>query len=334
MAVTIKDVALHAQVSRSAVSRTFTDGASVSDKMRKKVEKSSDLLGYRPNLLARSLTTNRTKLIGLISNNYKNPFFFEIFDLFTRGLQDIGLRPLLVNLTNDEDPKACAELLAQYSVDAVIFMGSELHAGFSTAIRQKDIPVVHSFGRPADDVQVHTISVDDKQCGQVAAQTLLKLGYKSVGFIGGGSTMQVINDRLIGFETEIAKHPDIKFCKHFAGTHSFVAGRNTMQKILEKPHADAYFFSDDILSIGAISAIQDAGLSVPNDIGVIGMNNMEMAGWNNISLTTIHQPTAQIVSSTIELVEAIMEDQERHPETRLFSCMLVERSTLRSNPKN
>lgn len=192
MAATIKDVALHAQVSRSAVSRTFTDGASVSDKMRKKVEKSAQILGYSPNLLARSLTTRRTKLIGLISNNYKNPYFFEIFDLFTRYLQDIGLRPLLVNLSNDEDPKISAELLTQYSVDAVIFMGSELHAGFSKAIRDKGIPVVHSFGRPADDSQVHTIGVDDIQCGQVAAQTLIEYGYGSVGYVGGSAQLQVI----------------------------------------------------------------------------------------------------------------------------------------------
>lgn len=331
MAATIKDVALHAQVSRSAVSRTFTDGASVSSKMRKKVEKSAELLGYRPNLLARSLTTRRTKLIGLISNNYKNPYFLEIFDLFTRGLQDVGLRPLLVNLTNDEDPKIAAELLLQYSVDGVIFAGSELHAGFSNAIRESEIPVVHSFGHPQGGFEVHTVSVDDKQCGQVAAQTLIERGYKSVGYIGGSSTMMVINDRLEGFKDEIAKHPDIKLNISFAGTHSYIAGRDEMNRLLKTSHAEAYFCSDDVLSIGAISAIEEAGLCVPRDIGIIGMNNMEISGWDNINLTTIHQPTAQIVSSTIELVEAILEDDKRHPETRLFSCKLIDRGTLQSN---
>ena len=98
---TLKDVAERAGVSRSAVSRTFTDGASVSDKMRRKVEKAARELGYSPNALASSLTTGRTKLIGLISNNFHNPIFLEVFDLFTRGLQDRGLRPLLVNLTDE-----------------------------------------------------------------------------------------------------------------------------------------------------------------------------------------------------------------------------------------
>jgi DNA-binding LacI/PurR family transcriptional regulator len=86
-------------VSRSAVSRTFTSGASVSGKTRAKVEKAAAELGYSPNALASSLTTGRTKLIGLISNNFHNPLFLEVFDLFTRGLQERGLRPLLVNLS-------------------------------------------------------------------------------------------------------------------------------------------------------------------------------------------------------------------------------------------
>ncbi len=100
MPVTLKDVAERAGVSRSAVSRTFTDGASVSTTMRRKVEKAARELGYSPNALASSLTTGRTKLIGLVSNNFLNPIFLQVFDLFTRGLQDRGLRPLLVNPSN------------------------------------------------------------------------------------------------------------------------------------------------------------------------------------------------------------------------------------------
>ncbi|MEO1420127.1 MAG: LacI family DNA-binding transcriptional regulator, partial [Pseudomonadota bacterium] len=117
MATTLKDVAEKAGVSRSAVSRTFTEGASVSEKTRKKVERAADELGYRPNALASSLTTGRTKLIGLISNNFHNPIFLEVFDRFTRGLQDRGLRPLLVNLTHETDPENSVRLLRQYSVD-------------------------------------------------------------------------------------------------------------------------------------------------------------------------------------------------------------------------
>lgn len=332
MAVTINDVAIHAKVSKSAVSRTFTDGASVSTKMRNKVERSAEILGYRPNILASSLTTNRTKLIGLITNNYKNPYFMELFDLFTRGLQAVGLKPLLVNLSDATDPKESAELLLQYCVDAVIFVGSEPYPGFSKAIRDANIPVIHSFGRVAGNTQVHTVNCDDKQCGMLAAQSLITKGYKSVGFIGGSSKMQVITDRLDGFKQELAKHQEIKLTISFAGAHSYEAGNKEMNRLLQKPHAEAYFCSDDILCIGAMSAIEKAGLSVPNDIGIIGMNDMDMAGWSNINLTTINQPTNQIVSSTIELTQAILENLDRYPETRLFSSTVVERGTLKNVP--
>jgi DNA-binding LacI/PurR family transcriptional regulator len=94
MAITLKDVAMRAGVSPAAVSRTFTVGASVSAKTRAKVEKAAVELGYSPNMLARSLTTRRTQLVGLVSNNFHNPVFLQIFDLFTRVIQERGLRPL------------------------------------------------------------------------------------------------------------------------------------------------------------------------------------------------------------------------------------------------
>jgi DNA-binding LacI/PurR family transcriptional regulator len=126
MAVTLKEVAMRAGVYNSAVSRTFTEGASVSSKTRAKVEAAALALGYAPNALASSLTTGRTKLIGLIANNFHNPLILEVFDLFTRGLQNRGLRPLLVNMSGATDPAASLRMLRQYSVDGVIVASSTL----------------------------------------------------------------------------------------------------------------------------------------------------------------------------------------------------------------
>ncbi|HCI07896.1 MAG TPA: transcriptional regulator, partial [Sulfitobacter sp.] len=117
-----------------------------SPKTRKKVEKAAKELGYSPNALASSLTTGRTKLIGLISNNFHNPLFLEVFDLFTRRLQEKGLRPLLVNLTDETDPENSLRMLKQYSVDGVIVASSTLSPEFAKAFHDAKIPVVHSFG--------------------------------------------------------------------------------------------------------------------------------------------------------------------------------------------
>lgn len=329
MAITLKEVAMRAGVSRSAVSRTFTDGASVSAKMRKKVEKAARELGYHPNALASSLTTGRTKLIGLVSNNFHNPIFLEVFDLFTRGLQDRGLRPLLVNLTDETDPENSIRMLRQYSVDGVVVASSTLPPTFAKSFRDAGVPVVHSFGRYSSSPQVHVVGIDNVECGRMAARTLVARGYRRLAFMGGPHTATSTQDRLAGFLSEMALHPEIEVSHSFAEAYSFNAGRREMLRLLADTPAEAYFCGDDVLSIGALSAIADSGLTVPGDIGIIGLNDMEMAGWENINLTTIHQPIRQIVISSIELMVAMLDEPDRYPEARIFPCSVVERGTLR-----
>ncbi len=333
MAVTLKDVAERAGVSRSAVSRTFTEGASVSPKTRRKVEKAADELGYRPNALASSLTTGRTKLIGLVSNNFHNPIFLEVFDRFTRGLQERGLRPLLVNLTDETDPEGSLNLLRQYSVDGVIVASSTLPPDFSRAFRNAGIPVVHSFGRQSSTPQVHVVGIDNAECGRMAVRSLAARGYHRIAFLGGPEAATSTQDRLRGFLDEAGRTPEITFSHSFAEAYSFEAGRAEMLRLLDSgSEAEAYFCGDDVLSIGALSAVRGHGLSVPEDIGIIGLNDMEMARWENIDLTTIRQPIPEIIESSIELVVAMLEDPGRFPEARLFPCRIVERGTLRAVP--
>lgn len=329
MSVTLKDVALRAGVSRSAVSRAFTDGASVSESMRRKVEKAAAELGYTPNALASSLTTGRTRLIGLVSNNFHNPIFLEVFDLFTRGLQERGLRPLLVNLSDETDPANSVRMLRQYSVDGVVVASSTLTPAFSQAFRDAKMPVVHSFGRHTSSPQVHVVGIDNVECGRIAARELIARGYKNVAFLGGPELATSTQDRYQGFVSELAMHPEITCSHSFADDYSFNAGRTEMSRLLHKPSAEAYFCGDDVLSIGALSAASEAGLVVPDDVGILGLNDMEMAGWENIALTTIRQPIGQIISSSIELIVAMLDDPDKFPEARLFPSSVVERATLK-----
>lgn len=329
MAITLKDVAERAGVSRSAVSRTFTEGASVSLQTRRKVERAAEELGYRPNALASSLTTGRTKLIGLISNNFHNPVFLEVFDLFTRGLQERGLRPLLVNLSGETDPSASVRLVRQYSVDGVIVASSTLPPAFSKAFRDAGVPVVHSFGRVATDTEVHVVGIDNIECGRIAARALLARGHRRIGFLGGPEGATSTQDRLTGFAEVVGSHPDVAMSVSFARAYSFDAGRVEMTKLLMTDPAEAYFCGDDVLSIGALSAVRSAGLRVPEDIGLMGLNDMEMARWENIDLTTIRQPIGEIIASSIDLVVAMLDNPGRYPEARLFPCRLIERGTLR-----
>ena len=327
MAITLREVAARAGVSRAAVSRTFTEGASVSARTRAKVLEAASVLGYSPNMLARSLTTRRTQLVGLVSNNFHNPVFLQIFDLFTRALQDRGLRPLLVNLSDETDPARSVQLLRQYSVDGVIVASSHLPDGFSGAFRAAGLSVVHAFGRASLVPDVDVVAIDNIGAGRMAAETLAARGYRRVGFLGGPERASTTIDRLQGFSAAAAQL-GLEVTASFAGAYSFEAGRAAMQG-LQGPRHEAWFCADDVLSIGALSALQDAGLRVPEDIGIIGLNDMEMAGWANIGLTTIHQPFAAIVDASVDLITGSFKDPGRLPEVRLFPCHIVERRTLR-----
>ena len=329
MAITLKEVAERAGVSRSAVSRVFTPGASVSSKMRERVEKAAADLGYHPNALASSLTTGRTKMIGLVSNNFHNPFFLEVFDLFTRGLQERGLRPLLVNLTDQTDPQNTIRMLRAYSVDGVIVASSTLPPGFSRAFLDANIPVVHSFGRHVQQPHVDIVGIDNIECGRIAARELLMRGYRSVAFMGGPEEATSTQDRLAGFLEILIGQAGVNVSYSFADDYTFDAGRAQMQVLLREDPAEAYFCGDDVLSIGALSAIADAKLSVPDDIGIIGLNDMEMARWENINLTTIHQPIKEIIETSIEQVTSALEAPQREPQACIFPCRVIERGTLR-----
>ena len=173
------------------------------------------------------------------------------------------------------------------------------------------------------------VGIDNVECGRMAARTLIARGYKHVGFLGGPREATSTIDRRKGFDEVLSVTNGIKTTESFATAYSFDAGRAEMLDLLKTTPAEAYFCGDDVLSIGALSAIADKGLTVPGDIGIIGLNDMDMARWENINLTTIRQPIRQIIDSSVELVVAMLNKPERPPEGRFFACEIVERGTLR-----
>ncbi|MFN0116641.1 MAG: LacI family DNA-binding transcriptional regulator [Paracoccaceae bacterium] len=334
MAVTLREVALRAGVSRSAVSRAFTPGAPVSERTRARVAAAAAELGYNPSALASALTTGRTKLIGLISDNFRNPALLEVFDRFTKGLQDREFRPLLVNLSGSMDRDAAIRLLRRYSVDGVIVASSTLPPDFARGFWDAGLPVVHCFGRSeSEEGAPHLVGVDNRAAGRLAARTLIVRGYRRIGFLGGPGSATSTQDRLAGFRHEARRHAGVGAAESFAASYTFAAGRSEMRRLLASgAPAEAYFCGDDILSIGAMSALRECGFTVPGHVGVLGMNDMEMAGWAGIELTTIRQPVAAIIDTSIEMIVAAIRNPGLLPQVRRFDCALVERGTLRPLP--
>lgn len=326
--VTLGDVAELAGVSRSAVSRTFTPGASVSDAMRSRIMQAADRLGYRPNILARSLTTGQTGLVGLVANNFQNPAYLKIFDRFTQQLQRKGLRPLLINLTDETNPKRSLDLLMQYQVDAVLIATSTLPVEFVSAFANAGLPVVHAFGQDSEGLYP-VVSIDNVRAGEQAAIRLLASGYRSLGFIGGPENSTSTQDRLAGFMKVVNDEKGVQFEVHYASDYTFDAGFIAMTNLLERPPLRGYFCGDDVISIGVMSALNQAGFSVPHDVGLIGFNDIDMAGWGNVRLTTIAQPFEALIDLSVELLEQMLHsDVPVQPTSQFLTCDVIERDTL------
>ncbi len=327
--VTAREVAERAGVSISAVSRAFTNGASVAPATRSRILKAAQALGYQPNVMARSLMTGRTELIGLVSNNFDNPAFMEIFDLFTRGLQDHGLRPLLANLSDNSDPEKAITMLRQYNVDGVIVASSTVSPTFIEGCLKANIPLVHAFGKTTGQQSMHVVGADNAQGGKLAAQIMLDHGYRHIAFLGGPRSASSTADRLRGFRAGLKDNGHGPVIEVFADSYSHANGRQLMQKLLAHSKVEAVFCGDDILAMGALDACKEAGCSVPQDMGILGFNDIAMASWAAYDLSTIRQPIAEIIVAAVELSIKLVADHHMPRQARLFVCEPVLRRTLR-----
>jgi DNA-binding LacI/PurR family transcriptional regulator len=327
--VTAKDVAKLAGVSVSAVSRTFTEGASASLRTRDKVQAAARHLGYQPNLLARGLMTGRTELVGLVSNNFDNPAYMEIFNLFTLGLQHYGFKPLLINFSGKEDSAKALTTLRQYDVDAIIVASSTMPKDFIEGYVGLNIPVIQAFGHSGQKGQLESVAADNRAGGQLAADVLAERGYRRIAFLGGPRHASSTRDRLSGFRAGLKAKGIPLVEERFGNAYSHAVGQELMRDLLAQPVIDAVFCGDDVIAIGALDACREAGIDVPNALGLIGFNDIAMASWPAYRLTTIRQPIGEIILAAVERAIHLIAEPNAQKQNRIFPCEIVIRQTLR-----
>lgn len=318
-----------AGVSISAVSRTFTEGASVSAGMRARVEAAADALGFRPNHAARSLVTGRTELIGLVSNHFANPAFLDVFDHFTRQLQTRGLRPLLANLAERGGADAALEMMLKYNVDAVLIATSAPPTGFAERCVAAGLPVMHLFGRSGGDGSVPVVTVDNAAAGARVGDLMLSRGLRYLAFLGAARSDAASRDRCRGFERALRRQATPLLARHFAGDYSHECGRRGMHALLDaSPQIDGVFCGDDIIALGALDACRERGVAVPGDIGIVGFDDMPLAAWAGYRLTTVRQPIAGMIEHAIERIAAWLADPDQVPTSAIFASEIIERDSL------
>jgi DNA-binding LacI/PurR family transcriptional regulator len=327
--ITRKEVAERAGVSVAVVSYVVNDGPRpVSPETRRRVERAIDELGYYPNELARSLSRQQTAIIGLIIPSLLNPVYAEIADSLTRYCATEGYRVILGSSGRHHQTEVeFAKSLRAKRVDGVIMIPSESPEEILEPLQQAHIPtVVLEHELP----NTHCIAINDLQGGQLATQHLLSLGHRRIGIIRRKPTTALSRMRYVAFQdmlqaANIPLDPNLVI-ESEAGQAS---GYDSMQKLLALPQpATAVFAHNDVLAMGAISAIYQAGLTVPNDMSIVGYDDTINAAYLNPPLTTIKLPIAEMGHTAgKKILDLIKNGGSFSPGTTMLPVELIIRAS-------
>ena len=317
--VTIKEVAEKAGVSITTVSHVVNETRYVSDELTEKVFEAMRDLNYRPNIVARSLRSGQTKTIGLILPDISNPFFAD----FSRKIEDkgftFGYNVILCNADeDDEKQQRYIDVLLSKQVDGLIFFSTSGMEQIHHFLQRYDIPVVVTDREP-EGFNSDIVLIDNRLGGYQAAEYLLSLGHRRIGCISGPSLIRPSAQRVNGFRAALQEAGvDVDEELIRMGTFRFESGEAEMKYLMNLPDPPtAVFTCNDVMALGAMKAIQSAGLQVPEDFSVVGFDNSPLSKMVYPQLTTIAQPIKEMADLTVELlVEKIhlKENQKRNKQ--------------------
>lgn len=330
---TAQEVADLAKVSQSAVSRTFTPGASVSEETRHRVLIAAKALGYRPNALARSLITRRSQIIALVMSYLENQFYPLVIEKLSQKLQKQGYHVLMFISDSDETDGVLDEIL-QYQIDGIVMASTMLSPDLARQCADVGVPVVlfnrvpdlSAFGR-------HTtcsVTSDNYRGGMLAAEMLLARGHQRIAFLAGLEKSSTNLERERGFNDALTA-ANASVYRRAIGHYSFEEAKAATRALFKGrgKAPDAVFVANDHMAFAAMDVIrQELGLRVPQDVSVIGFDDVPQAAWGAYRLTTVVQSVEKMVEATVDLLHEQMQD-DAHPRNVVIPCEVVERDTVR-----
>lgn len=329
---TIRDVASKAEVSIATVSRVVNSNRPVHPDIRERVLKAVEELDYRPNYLARGLRQRTTCMIGMIIPDNSNPFYAEV----ARAIEDAGFAAgYSVILCNSdlsyEKQQAYLDVLLSHKVDGVIFIDIEnvIPKGLER-IQAEHTPFIH-LNTDTFISTVDQIMVDNHHGGYLAGQYLLRLNHRHIGCINFSKSYAHESSRIVGFRQALAEGGiELTAEDLAAGNGRYEDGYKAMQELLHRlPDLTAVFVFNDLMALGAMNAIRAQGLRVPEDISVIGFDNIFYASAFEPGLTTIAQPIVAIGQECITQLLERIHLPEKPPTHIKLPVELIERSSCR-----
>jgi LacI family transcriptional regulator len=331
---TMQDVADLAKVSKTTVSHVLNETRPVSEEKRKRVLSAIKELRYQPNILARSLRKRETGTIGLIVPNNANPFYAEVSMGVESLCFDEGYNVILCNSNRDlEKEIAYTELLINKRVDGILFVGAWAgeHTQHLDKIFQQGIPLA-VVDRFVPDLDIDSIRTDNHLGGWLATSHLIGLGHKRISCIGGTPEFTPNAERIMGFQKAMCDAGiDIDEDLIVRMNFQFEDGLKAAQHLLSlENRPTAIFACNDLMAIGAMRAAIDLGFRIPEDISIVGFDNIQMAKFTCPQLTTIAQPMFEMGKLGAKLLlERIRNDSLTQRNSVLEPELVVRQSTSR-----
>lgn len=330
---TIDDVSKKAGVSKSTVSHVINNTRFVSEETVQRVQEAIAELGYRPSIAARSLTTNKTKLIGVIVSDAANTFFGEIL----RGIEDI-LQPkdysIMICNTDEilERENYYIDMLLRQRVDGIIAAATSKKWGILDQANKQNTPIIF-LDRTFEGLDHPFVGVNNIEGARLGANHLIECGHEKIGILAGFQRLSTMQERLKGFQMALHDHginlPDEWIIESLLGIEY---GRESALKILtlnERP--TALFINNNLLSLGALAAIKELGIRCPEEISIMGFDDHPWAAVSCPPLTVIRQPSRRLGQVAAEMMFSIINEDPLTEERVILECELVVRESCSSS---
>ena len=324
-APTMEDVAREAGVSRALVSLVMRERPNVSDERRRRVLRAAAKLGYRPNAMARSLASRRTKTVGVILDDLRNPFFAEIAGGVEELASRVGYQLLLAaGGRQARRERAALGALLEHRVSGMILVSPRMPASvIATAAAEAPLVIV---GRTVRGVDADSVLINEAHGTELVLDHLVGLGHERIAHVDGGTGaggpqrrsayLRGMRSRRLGRHTLVV-----------GGDFTEEAGVNAAAELLRLPELpSAVFAANDMVAAGLLGGFDRAGVDVPGDVSIVGYDNISIAHLANVSLTTVDQPRTDMGRLALELLLDRI-DNRRANEVRLIEPSLVVRST-------
>ena len=297
MPITIKDIAKKAGVSHATVSRALNGNTAIPESTAAGIRELAHSMGYSPSAAARGLKTNRSHVIGVIVSHIDNPYFGEIVQGIEDSLQGTGYSLFFASShLNTENEKMIVQAFAEHRVEGVIICSVTVGRQQANALRQNGMPIVVINNQSPEQFSC-SIAHDDLDGARQVTRHLINLGHRHIAYLGNENAERINNERLSGFRSEmkatgIEEDPRLLLS---CGGSEIENGLWGMRELLKsEPLPTAVFCFNDLMAIGALRAMADAGIAVPQQVSLAGFDNIEYTDYTQPRLTTFDQPKRAI----------------------------------------